>query len=57
MYTLKLEDMIRFQEELVLDCKIASICFQARYKLKGIIVHEGETISSGHYIAYVREGY
>ena len=54
--TVKLEDMIRFQEELLLNCKIANTSFQAQYNIKGIIVHKEETISSGHYIAYVREG-
>ena len=34
MSTVKLEERISYQEQLILDCKIADIRFQAQYKLK-----------------------
>ena len=56
MYPIKLQHFIHFENALVLDCKIGNVNFQVHYSLKGVIVHNGRSLSNGHYIAYVKEG-
>ena len=52
----KLSTRVSFQEDLSLPCKLSSVGVTANYKLKAVIEHKGETATSGHYVAYVREG-
>ena len=33
-----------------------NLSFEAQYHLNGIVVHRGQNLAIGHYIAYVRNG-
>ena len=52
----KLSTRVNFQEDLSLPCQLSSVGVHANYKLKAVIEHNGKTATSGHYLAYVREG-
>jgi hypothetical protein len=48
----KNDKFIRFKEELTLRCKGPE--GPTDYRLKGIVVHRGNTINRGHFFSYVR---
>ena len=54
----KQQHYIQYQEELTLDISLKDankISEKALYSLAGVVVHEGNSIKEGHYVAYVKK--
>jgi len=50
----KLDNFVRFKRELSLENVCTSKTNPCTYFIRAIIVHRGESLSSGHYVAYAR---
>lgn len=51
----KQQHHIQYQEELTLDISLKDATEKALYSLVGVVVHEGNSIKEGHYVAYVKK--
>ena len=50
----KIDDFVRFPEELTIRYTVDGNEYHTLYRITGIIIHSGSSIEEGHYFAYVR---
>jgi len=50
----KLDNFVKFEKELCLNNVTISRTIPSHYYIRAIVVHRGNSVSSGHYVAYAR---
>jgi ubiquitin carboxyl-terminal hydrolase 36/42 len=55
-FNTKINKHIEFSIDLTLDCS-GEIPKQVEYRLVGVITHYGNSVHSGHYVAFVQVSY
>ena len=52
----KIDNFVRFPATLSISYRIDGNAYETKYRITGLVIHKGNSIAQGHYVAYVRRG-